>query len=73
MPPILLASTALILGSSATLSGIGDRAFRSGMIIGIHKGDRYVAVAVAPNIGSGPMARFADAEALARDVVAALP
>jgi len=62
-----------LLGSDATLAGIGDRAFRSGMIVGVHKGERYIAIGVAPNIGSGPMARFADAEALARDVVAALP
>lgn len=61
-----------LLGSDATLSGIGDRAFRSGMIIGVHAGERYVSIAVAPNIGHPPMAKPADVEAFARDVIAAL-
>ncbi len=62
-----------LLGSDATLSGIGDRAFRSGMIIGVHKDERYIAIGVAPNIGQGPMAKPPEAEAFARDVIAALP
>jgi hypothetical protein len=62
-----------LLGSEETLTELGDAAFRSGSIVGVRSGDRYVAITVAPNIGEGELAKPADAVQLARDAIAALP
>lgn len=62
-----------LLGSDEDIADLGTAAFLTGNIVGVHVGDRYVSVAVAPNIGQGPVAKPADAVQLAKDAIAALP
>jgi hypothetical protein len=62
-----------LLGPGEAVADLGTAAFQSGNIVGVHAGDRYVSIAVAPNIGQGPLAKPADAVLLAKDAIAALP
>jgi hypothetical protein len=69
--PTIYARDSKLLGVDEQVKGIGDEAYRSGLIIGARSGDRFFSLTVAPNVGGGPMPRAADAVALARLVAGA--
>lgn len=58
-----------VLGVDEVLKGIGEEAFRSGLVVCARSGDRFFSLALAPNM-SGPMPLPPDAIALAKTVAA---
>jgi hypothetical protein len=60
-----------LLGVDEELSEIGDEAFRSGLVVGVRKGERFFSLALAPSIG-GPMPKPPNAIELARQVASRL-
>ncbi len=61
-----------LLGVDEELTDIGDKAFRSGFIVGALVGDLWISVGVAPNIGV-KTTTTAEVVALAKTAVARLP